>query len=104
MINTELDFPLTNGEIVKLTLNFQLLLKLKCNYKEEYDKFNDYVVSGNRDNKDFFDVITIIYVAYLCANFDSKNKYPKEEFVKLIPLNMDLIMKTQNELLGIKKK
>lgn len=103
MINNEIDFPLTNGEKVKLTLNFKLLLKLKSNYPEEYDAFNRVVSGASRENGDFFDILSVIYAAYLCANFDNKDKYTKQEFIDLTPLNLSLITATQNKLLGIRK-
>lgn len=104
MINTEIDFKLNNDEVVKLTLNFTLLLKIKNNYPEEYELFNKYVLYGDKKELDFFEIITVIYVAYLCANLDNKNRYTKEEFIKLIPFNLDKITRTQEVLLGYKKK
>ncbi len=103
MINTEIDFELINKQKVKLTLNFKLLLKLKANYPEEYNNFNKYILNDGGKNLDFFEILTVIYVAYLCANLESKNKYTKEEFIKLVPFNINLIKETQNTLLGLKK-
>ncbi len=105
MINTTIDFALTNGETVKLTLNFELLLKIKSKYPNEYDIFSKYVLFGEKsDDLDFFDLIQVIYVAYLCANFEDEKIYSKEAFIKLVPFDMALIRRTQQELLGLKKK
>jgi len=118
MINTEMEFPLNNIEVletsdftlknketVKLTLNFELLLKIKSKYPEEYESFSKYVLFGDRNTEaDFFDLVQVIYVAYLCANFDDKEKYTKEEFIKKMPMDIKLISRTQQELLGLKKK
>lgn len=119
MINTEMDFTLNstpevldtraftlnNHEIVKLTLNFELLLKVKNKYPDEYENFSKYVLFGDRNtDADFFDLVQVIYVAYLCANIDDKEKYTKEEFIKRIPMDIGLINRTQKELLGLKKK
>lgn len=104
MINNEIDFTLNNGEIVKLSLNFKTLLKIKSNYSEEYEAFNKVVTGSRKDDADFFEVLSVIYVAYLCANLDNKDRYTKEEFLNLVPLNITLINNTQNKLLGIKKE
>lgn len=104
MINNEVDFTLNNRETVKLSLNFKGLLKIKSNYSEEYEDFNKVVTGSRRGDADFFEVLSVIYVAYLCANLDNKDRYTKEEFLNLVPLNITLINNTQNKLLGIKKE
>lgn len=105
MIHSEMPFTLTNNETVKLTLNFELLLKIKSKYPDEYEIFSKYVLFGEKnEDLDFFELIQVIYVAYLCANFESEKIYSKEAFIKLVPFDLSLIRRTQLELLGIKKK
>ncbi len=105
MINTELDFLLTNSEKVKLTLNFELLLKIKQKYPDEYESFSRYVLFGDKNTElDFLEIVQVIYVAYLCANFEDEKIYSKDAFIKLVPFDINLITRTQKELLGIKKK
>lgn len=105
MINTELDFKLNNEEIVKLTLNFKLLLKIKNKYPEEYESFSNYVLFGDKaKDLDFFEILSVIYVAYLCANLDNKEKYTKEEFFELVPFDIRKISEVQNQLLGFRRK
>lgn len=104
MINTEINFTLTNEETVKLTLNFELLLKIKAKYPNEYETFSKYVLFGEKnEDLDFFELLQVIYVAYLCANFESEKVYSKEAFIKLVPFDLSLIRRTQMELLGLKK-
>lgn len=103
MISTELDFKLNNNEFIKLTLNFSLLLKIKAKYPEEYESFSKVVLYGDKKEMDFFELLTVIYVAYLCANLDNKEKYTKEEFISLVPFDVPLITLTQNKLLGYRK-
>ncbi len=103
MINNELDFTLNNGEKVKLTLNFKLLLKLRSNYPEEYNEFNKVVLGKSKEDRDFFEILSVVYAAYLCANFDNKDRYTKEEFRDLMPLSITQITNVQNKLLGIEK-
>lgn len=104
LINNELDFTLNNNETVKLTLNFELLLKVKKKHPEEYDKFNKVVLYGTQKSTDIFEMLSVIYVAYLCANLDNKEKYTSEEFNLLVPFSISLITKTENRLLGINQK
>lgn len=104
MINTEINFTLTNEEVVKLTLNFELLLKIKAKYPNEYETFSKYVLFGEKnEDLDFFELLQVIYVAYLCANFENEKVYSKEAFIKLVPFDLLLIRRTQMELLGLKK-
>lgn len=105
MISTEKELILTNGETVKLTLNFELLLKIKNKYPDEYELFGNFVLFGQeKKDADFFDLVQVVYTAYLCANIDDREKLTKEEFIKLLPFDIKMITRLQQELLGFKKK
>ena len=104
MINTELNFELTNGVSVKLTLNFASLLKVKAQYPDIYEGSSKIILYGKESQADLFDFLNVIYTAYLCANIDNTNKLDKETFYSLVPFNLSLLMETQNKLLGFDKK
>ena len=103
MISNIVEIKLNNDETVKLFLNFKMLLKVKNNYPDDYYAFNKIVSGNSKEDIDFFEILSVIYVAYLCANFDSKTRYTKNEFIMLVPFNITLIKNTQNRLLGISK-
>lgn len=103
MISNEITLKLNNGEIVNLCLNFKSLLKVKNNYPDVYESFNKVVLYGTQKDTDFFELVSVIYTGYLCANMDNKDRYTYEEFRDLIPLNMKLITDIQDVLLGIRK-
>ena len=103
MINNEVNLKLTNGELVNLCLNFKSLLKVKNNYPDIYDSFNKVVLYGTQKDTYFFELLSVIYAGYLCANIENKDRYTFEEFRDLIPLNMKLISDVQATLLGYRK-
>lgn len=83
---------LQNGEVIQLTLNFTRLLQLKNKRKNLYERYNKIYNKIDKDNT--FDAITVLYVAYLCANIDEidENKLmSEEEFMEAIPQSFALI-------------
>ena len=67
--NTFVDFELESGETVKMTLAFYLLLGLKQHRKDIYDRYNQIMVKGPKEE---LESITILYAAYLCAYIQGK--------------------------------
>jgi hypothetical protein len=99
-MNTFETLELNNGESIKLTLNFARLLKIKNDNKEKYEKYNNVILNGT---KDIFDMIDVIYIAYLCANID-KNVKSYDEFIELVPPSTTLLAEKVNVLTNSKKK
>lgn len=99
-MNTYQKLVLNNGKEVKLTLNFARLLKVKNNNTEMYEKCNKVMMNGA---KDIFDMLSVIYTSYLCANLqDEVIKY--EEFIELVPFNLKSIAVLTDSLMTSKKK
>lgn len=65
--NTLYDFEMETGEVVKLTLSFINLYKLKAKNKADYDAYNAIMVKGPKDE---FDNLRILHTAYLCGLID----------------------------------
>lgn len=99
MKNTYFNFTLNDDSIVSLTLNFAQLYKLRAQDKNLYDRYNQVIVKGAKDE---FDNITILYTAFKCADLNNKMTY--EEFIELVPINRNAINETIQNLLGMKKK
>lgn len=99
--NTYEDFELRNGEIVKLTLTFGKLNLLRRVNNELYQRYNK-VVSGKSD--DILDIVTMVYVAYWCANFGNDNLYTEDDFIELLPFDVSEIKRVYTKLMQPKKK
>lgn len=79
--NTTIDFELCDGSTVKMSLSFISIYRLKSRDKSLYDRYNATMNSISKGNYDELDTITILYVAYMCANYDSENLLTEEEFI-----------------------
>ena len=102
MKNTFLDLELEDGSKVQLTLNFSRLLQLKNKNKAMYEKYNKILCNGAKDAIE--DTITVIYVAYLCANIEQEEVLSFNQFSEVIPQNFIEINNICQELITPKKK
>lgn len=66
-INSHRKFELSDGTTVALTLNNALLYQIHTERRDCYDKFNDFIFRGG---KDYFQMVDVLYVAYLCGYLD----------------------------------
>lgn len=73
---------LIDGKKINLTLNFRKLLNVRNNRKELYKRYNNAILDGM---KDVFDVITILYTAYLCGLDDIETGMTEECFMEKVP-------------------
>lgn len=100
--NTYLDFTLNNEQTVKLTLTFGKLNILKSVNNDLYNRFNR-VLYGKSD--DMLDLVAIVYAAYWCANYNMVDKlYSEQEFIELVPFDMDELKSVFTTLTQPKKK
>ena len=100
MKNTYQELELTNGEVVKLTLNFAKLLSIKNNREDLYTRFM--TILNGKDVDIIIDSLTVLYVGYLCAN--SGQVLSEEEFMGLVPFDLELINVMAGNLIMSKKK
>lgn len=90
---------LINGDTVELTFNFARLLYLRANgYEKEVNDAMNYINNGI---KDVLDIPDVLYAAYLCAT--KEPAYDRDEFVSLIPFNIDEVVVAFNNLISKKK-
>ena len=102
MKNTYQELELIDGQIVKMTLNFARLLKIKNDQPNIYDKFMD--VLQKKDFDVISDSLVVLYAGYLCANIDNESVLSEDEFVELIPFDLELINVKAGQLVQGKKK
>lgn len=100
--NTYQDFTLLNNETVKLTLTFGKLNILKSVNNLLYSRYNK-ILYGK--SEDVLDMVIIVYVAYWCANYGKdKDIYSEEQFIDLVPFNLNEIKRVFSALTQPKKK
>ena len=93
---------LNNEEVVKLSLSFARLNILQ---KLNYDLFERFSRIANGKSESLLDLVTLIYVAYWCANYDGINKiYSEDDFIELVPFDMGEIQRVYMMLMRPKKK
>ena len=102
MKNTYQELELENGEIVKLTLNFARLLKVKNDQPKIYDRFMK--VLQNKDFDIVFDSLTVLYTGYLCANMNNESMLSEDEFMELVPFDLEVINVVAGKLIQSSKK
>lgn len=102
MKNTYQELVLENGETVRLTLNFARLLKIKNEQVKIYDRFMK--VLQNKDFDIVFDSLTVLYTGYLCANMGDESILSEDEFMELVPFDLEVINVIAGNLIQSSKK
>lgn len=91
---------LTDGKKIDLTLNFRKLLDVRNKRKELYKRYNNAILEGM---KDVFDVITILYTAYLCSLEDVDMGMTEESFMEKVPPHVYELNRIARDLTTAKK-
>lgn len=100
--NSYQEFELENGETVRMTLTFGKLNVLKSINNQLYERYNK-ILYGK--SEDILDMVTLMYVAYWCANFNlSDSLYNENEFIDLVPFDFTEIKRVYTALTQPKKK
>lgn len=100
--NTCIEFKFEDGDSVQMTLAFYALYQLKAKNKEIYDKYNEIMTKGAKEE---LDTIVLIYAAYLCANIaDISNCLSFEEFMQKCGSDRFAIKDAAEKLIKPKKQ
>lgn len=98
----EKELELNDGTKIKLVINFGLLYQLRAKRKDIYEAYSKTILMGSQD---LFDIVHVLYTAYLCANInDIDSCMTFDKFIKKIPEDMKLIAEICAELTQPKKK
>lgn len=81
-MNTTIDFEFYDGSKVTMTLTFYKLYQLKSKNQVLYNKYNRIMTAMSKETGDELDTISLLYVAYVCANMDSEDLLTEEEFIE----------------------
>lgn len=102
--NTLYDFEMETSEVVKLTLSFINLYKLKAKNKADYDAYNAIMVKGPKDE---FDNLRILHTAYLCGLIDQNGNTDGamdfEEFMAEVTPDREYLAQAIKALIAPKK-
>lgn len=96
------ELELDNGEVVKLTLNFARLLKLKNDDIGLYEQFMKAMQNKNFDIIE--DSLKVVYTAYRCSKIGGDEFLDEYDFIELVPFDLQLINQLASELIMTKKK
>ena len=102
-LNTTIDFEFYDGTTVKMTLFFYALYQLRSKNKTLYDRYNKIMTNQAKGNYDELEMITLLYVAYVCANLDEENIMTEEEFMMKCGSDREAVGKAAKELTSPKK-
>lgn len=102
-MNTYQTLTLSNGQTLKLTLNLKRLLLLKNNHNVLYREANKIITKGPED---IFDMVKLVYTAYLCGLESGVSEIEESVFLDLISNDFGVadITAIVNDLIQPKKK
>lgn len=97
--NAEYEFPLADGTTVKTTITFYLLYQLKGKNRALYERYNKILQHTGKDDFDLLDMVTIVYVGYVCAHLGDENRMTEEEFLMICGSDITAINKAVTALI-----
>ena len=101
-MNTYSELELSNDQKVRLTLNLKRLLVLKSNHLDLYREANKIITRGAED---IFDMVKVLYAAYLCALDSGVEEMNYDTFLDLVSnLGFGEITEKVGDLIQPKKK
>lgn len=101
-MNDYVEFELTNGMVVKLSISFAKLKLLKSVDNELYQAWVDF---SNGKKTEIIDLPQFIFIAYWCANYGGIEPIMQQsQFESLVPFDLNLLKRTFNLLMYPKKK
>lgn len=78
-MNTEINYEFQDGTTCKMTLTFYKLYQLRAKNQGLYKRYVAIINKGKAIEE--LDMITIMYVSYICANMDADTIMTEEEFM-----------------------
>lgn len=79
VLATRYEFEFYDGTTCQMTLAFIMLKRLASKNKKLYDRCQQVLANGGKDE---FDTLTVLYAAYMCANMDEENILTEDEFIE----------------------
>ena len=76
---TGYEFEFIDGEKCWIALSFIRLKRLASKNKPLYERYQKIMVQGTKTE---FDILTVLYAAYVCANIDKDDILTEDEFIE----------------------
>ena len=101
-LSTIYKFEFQDGETCDMTLSFIRLKKLSSKNKSLYDRQQKIMGNGGKDE---FDMLTVLYAAYVCANMDSDEPLMSEDdFIEKCGSDRPALVEAMQALTNPKKR
>lgn len=100
-LNTKITFEFFDGSTTEMTLFFYALNQLKNERKDLYRRYCEAMNAMNKRQYDELEIITILYVAHVCANLENPMK--EEEFMFLCGCDRAAMSRAFRDLTSPKK-
>lgn len=101
-LNTTYTFTFCDGTTAEMTLTFYALYRLKSKNKALYDQYNKIYNMMGSGKADELDSISLLYVAYICADPDAGDLMTEEEFIIKCGSNREAIGRAVQALVAPK--
>lgn len=101
VLATTYNFEFYDGTTCEMTLAFIRLKRLASKNKSVYERAQKALSNGVKDE---FDILAILYAAYLCANLDAENILTEDEFIEKCGSNRQAIIDAMRALTNPKKQ
>lgn len=100
-LSTRYTFEFYDGEKCEMSLAFILLKRLAGVNKNLYKRAQPILSNGTKDE---FEVLTLLYTAYVCANMDEENLMSEDDFIVKCGSDRQAIFTAVENLMGPKKQ
>lgn len=94
-------FEFYDGTTCEMTLAFIRLKRLASKNKRAYEACQKVMTNGPQDE---FDMLSVLYAAYLCANLTEENLMTEDEFIEKCGTDRFAISDAFNEMTNPKKR
>ena len=100
-LSTKYEFEFYDGTTCEMTLAFILLKKLSAKNKELYKRCQKVMTNGAEDE---FDMLTVLYAGYVCANMNGENLLTEDEFIEKCGCDRFAVVDAFNAMTNPKKR
>lgn len=98
---TRYEFEFYDGTTCEMTLAFYQLKKLAGKNKALYNRYQSVMTNGAKDE---FDMLAVLYAAYVCANFDKEDRLTEDEFIEKCGTDRYAIKEAMEAMTNPKKR
>ena len=98
---TTYTFEFADGDTCQMTLSFIALKRLSSTHKALYDRQKKIMAAKPEDE---FELLTLLYTAYICANSADGNLMTEDEFITKCGSDREAVSEAIKALINPKKR